>query len=344
MSDLRPSAGEVDGAAQLLASVRARVAAAAADLALPDRLRLTEWQRTTVSALMARLVRTIEDELRSALVDAVEDETIRAALASARLEIALPILEQAGALADALLVEALLRRAEEHRLYRAGRADNALLIELAGDADAAVAGEAMGLMIAQVGRFDAFHEPLLARSDLPAELEHHLVWLVAAALRTYMATHHGTDPAAADEAISTAAAKLLSAYDEGETVEARCLRLARALRAAGRLDDGIAIRALEEGSLPLFVAFVADRTGLAADSVWEILSARAVHGIVLLLRAADFARREAASALLALSSGEADVPVQLDAYDTLTAEAARRRLVLWRADPGYRLAVARLAS
>ena len=343
MSDLRPSAGEGDGAAQLLASVHARISAAAADLALPDPLRLSEWQRTTINALRVRLVRTIEDELRSALLDTVADEALLAAIASARVEIALPMLEQAGALGDPALVEALLRRAEEHRLYRAGRAEHALLIELAGDSDAGIAAEAMALLIFEVGRFDAFREPLLARSDLSAELEHDLVWLVAAALRGYMVRRHGADPAAADQAVSAAAARMLAGYDEGDTLDARCQRLARALAAGGRLDDATVLRALDEGGLPLFVAFVAARSGLSADSVWKIVSARSGHGAAILLRAAGFARREAAAALLALS-GDAQVPVELESYDLVAPEEARRRLTLWRADPGYRAALARLTG
>lgn len=343
MSDLRPIAGEGDGAAQLLASVRARVSAAVADLALPDELRLSEWQRTTIAALVVRLVHTIEDELRSALVETVADDTLQAALASARLEIALPVLREAGALADPALVEALLRRAEEHRLYRAGRAENALLIELAGDSDATVAAEAMALLIGQVGRFDAFREPLLARSDLPAELEHDLVWLVAAALRSYMVGRHGADPSAADEAVSLAAGRMLAGYDEGDTVDARCLRLARALAAAGRLDEGVALRALDEGGLPLFMACLAERSGLAPDAVWEILAARSAYGAAILLRAAGFERRAAASALYALGS-ETEASAQLDAYDTVSPEQARRRLTVWRADSGYRAALARLGA
>ena len=55
MSDTRRSS-ELDGAARLVASARARVAAAAADLRLPDGDRLTEWQRRTMLAPVSALV------------------------------------------------------------------------------------------------------------------------------------------------------------------------------------------------------------------------------------------------------------------------------------------------
>ena len=122
MSDVRASGGELDGAAQLLASARARVTAAMADLALPDAFRLSDRQRLTVSHLLQRLVGDIEDELRSALAihfAADGEEPLRAALSSAVVPIAGPVLEGSGALADSALFALLLRRAEEHRLAHA---------------------------------------------------------------------------------------------------------------------------------------------------------------------------------------------------------------------------------
>lgn len=343
MSDLRPSRVELDGAAQLLASARARLFAAAADLGLPDGDRLSDRQRHIVRNIAARLARSVEDELRSALAEALPDDAIRAALTSSQVEIALPILEASGALTSPGLVEMLLRRAEEHRLHRAGTSENALLIDLAGDADEGIAGEAMGLLIAQSSRLDSFGEPVLARSDLPAELEHRLVWTVAAALRRYALEQHDADPPVVDHSLSAAAVRLLSGYDEGDGFEARSLRLARLLRDAGRLDDASIARALGEGGLPLFLAMLSVRTVLDAAAVWQIHLAGSPRGTALLLRAAGIGRGAAGAILLALGAEEAQLLSQLTIYDAATEADARRLLTLWAADPGYRAAVARLA-
>jgi uncharacterized protein (DUF2336 family) len=343
MSDLRPSRGELDGAAQLLASARARLLAAAADLGLPDGDRLSDRQRHIVRSIAARLARAIEDELRTALAEALPDDTIRAALTSAQVEIAFPILEAGGALTSPALVEILLRRAEEHRLHRAGGSENALLIDLAGDADEAIAGEAMGLLIAQSSRVDSFGEPVLARSDLPAELEHRLVWTIAAAVRRYALHRHDADPPLVDESLSVAAIRLLAGYDEGDGFEARSLRLARLLRNSNRLDDAITVRALGDGGLPLFLAMLSVRAGLDTAAVWQIHLAGSPRGTALLLRAAGIGRDEAGAILLALGAEEAQLLAQLTIYDAATEAEARRLLTLWAADPGYRAAVARLA-
>ena len=42
----------------------------------------------------------------------------------------------------------------------------------------------MELIIARSRRFDRFQEPDMGQVELPAELQHKLVWLVAASLRS----------------------------------------------------------------------------------------------------------------------------------------------------------------
>ncbi|PSJ39798.1 DUF2336 domain-containing protein [Allosphingosinicella deserti] len=345
MSDLRPSGNDLDGAAQLLASARMRVSAAASDLAIPADLRLTERQRATLATLLPRLLRTIEDELRSIVAEAFDNDSLRGALSSAHLDIAGPILARCRAAEDPLLVTTLLRRAEEHRLHRTGGgADNALLIDLAGDTDAEIAGEAMALLIAHSGRFDPFQEPVLIRSDLPAELEHQLVWTVAAALRHYVVGQHEIGPGEADEVLATAGRRLLAAYDEGDTLDAHCLRLARALSGAGKLDDALTARALTDSGLSLFLAMLSVRTGLDTAAVWEIMSARDNRAMAFLLRAAGVAREPAGAILFALTRDEVALVPQLDIYDGSNRAQAQRLLALWRADVGYRNAVARLGT
>jgi hypothetical protein len=346
MSEVRASGGELDGAALLLASARARVAAAMADLALPEALRLSDRQRITVSHLLRRLVGDIEDELRSALAAhfaADEDEPLRAALSSASLAIAIPVLEGGGALADPALFALLLRRAEEHRLTRAAP-ERRLLTELAGDSDEAVAAAAVSLLIADSRRLDAFHEPLMAGGDLPAEVAHGLAWTVAAALRTYLIARHQVAPAAADAAVTAAASAWLGRYDEGAGADPLARRLALRLEERGRLDDHLLVRSVSEGALPLFLAGLSLRSGLDLPALWELLPDAEGRGPSILLRAAQVGREAAASILLHLAGREEAVAAQLDLYDALDSAEARRHVLLWRLDPAYRSAVARLAS
>ena len=342
-----------DAARLLLAAARERFAVAAADLLLPDRARLTEWQRLTAAALLTRLVRGLEDEMRARLAVRFEDhEALHAALSSAHVPIALPILERAQALRDADLSNVLVRRVEEHRYWKAHAAagGDELLFELVRDPDEEVAAEAMELVIARSRRFDRFQEPALGRVELPAELQHRLVWMVAAALRHYIVQQHQV--AAVDAAIEETASALIAAYDEGATLEARAVRLARRLDAAERLDGALLARTLSEGMLPLFIAGLAVRCALDYAAAWEVLADPRGRGPAILLRAAGIAREPVAALLLLLNSrgplvsgAEGDAAAeQLGLYDTLDLDAARDVLRLWQADPGYRASVARIST
>jgi uncharacterized protein (DUF2336 family) len=342
-----------DAARLLLAAARERFAVAATDLLLPERTRLSEWQRLTASALLARLVGGIEDQLRASLAERFRDrDSLYAALSSAHVPIALPILERASVLGDAELGTILVRRVEEHRFWKAyarsGGED--YLLDLVRDSDPDIAADAMDLVTARSRRFDRFQEPVMGRVELPADLQHRLVWLVAAALRHYIVQQHGVG--AVDGAIEQAASALLAAYDEGDAFEVRAMRLARRLERSGRLDGALLGRLLGEGSLPLFIAGGAALAGLDYSAAWEVLSDPRGRGPALLLRAAGIGRSDAAAILLVLnahgrlfSGSEADATEeQLELFDGLEEDAARDVLRLWQADPGYRASVARLST
>src|SRR3546814_3322357 len=83
---------------------------------------------------------------------------------------------------------------------------------------------------------------------------------------------HGLPSGRADAAIASAAGELIATYDEGDSLEACCMRLARRLDAAGRLDDAVLVLVLEDGLLPLFIAAIGVRSGLDYPAAWEVLS------------------------------------------------------------------------
>lgn len=345
--------GRSDAARLLLAAARERFAVAATDLLLPDRARLTEWQRLTAASLLTRLVRSIEDELRARLaVRFADHDALHAALSSAHVPIALPILDRAQALRDSELTTILVRRVEEHRFWtgRAPAEGDELLFELVRDRDPAVAAEAMELVIARSRRFDRFQEPVMGQAELPAELQHRLVWIVAAALRHYVVQQHQVGQV--DAAVEEAATGLIAGYDEGESLEARALRLVLRLQQHGRLDGAVLARSLSDGMLPLFIAGLAALCALDQTAVWEVLSDPRGRGPALLLRAADLERDEAASILLALnargpllSGAEGDATAaQLELFDTVDLAAAQEVLRLWQAHPAYRASVARIST
>ena len=342
-----------DAARLLLAAARERFAVAATDLLLPDQARLTEWQRLTAAGLLSRLVRSIEDDLRVRLAARFEgQDALHAALSSAHVPIALPILERAQVLRDSELTTILVRRVEEHRFWKARSEQQSeeYLFELVRDLDDDIAAEAMELVIARSRRFDRFQEPTMGRVELPAELQHKLVWIVAAALRQYIVQQHQVG--AVDGAVEEAAGSIIGSYDEGATFEALAMRLGQRLHRDGRLDGAALARIIADGMLPFFIAGLSVLCGLDQAATWEVLSDPRGRGPALLLRSAGVARDKAAAILLSLNSrgalfsdSEGDAAAaQLELYDTIDEPSAREVLRLWQAHPAYRASVARIST
>lgn len=344
------------GAERLLADAarasyggRKRVAALV-DLFLPDEMRLSDYQRVTVRRFIARLVAAIEQDLRERLLTASGASfppELSAALASARVSLALPVLERARALHDIELVSLLLARVEEQRLAARlrGRGEGGKLAEaLLAEEDERVSSAAMALLIAESRRHFVFDEPVLARTDLPADLQYRLVWWVAAALRDHMIRAHQVDHAVADAAIVEAANASLIGYDEGETLESAALRLAHIVAERGWLDDNVLRAACAEGRMALFVAMLAVRGGLDFEAARGMALPPFGERLIVLLRAIDASRETAGAIILTLGDDDALLADQLDAFDRLTRERALEIVRPWRVGGGYRSAIAALAA
>ena len=200
----------VSAAAQAAVASRARLHAAVADLALGADVRLSDYLRVTVGELLEGLVGTVELALRRRIAVGLPVGAVaaRASLEAAHVALARPLLAAAGALHDAELIALLLRRADEHRLVGQLRVTHdqpepaaSPLDALARDDDPAIADAARRLAVVELRRIERFQAPVIAGIDLPAELQHRLVWRIAAALRRYLTEVQALDIDPVDAAI-----------------------------------------------------------------------------------------------------------------------------------------------
>ncbi len=327
------------GYARARLAPRDRLPCVRADLFLDPRARLSEQERSLLTALMADLVSSVSDEFLVALGEPSpandEDESL------------LDRLWRTGLLDIPDLIRLLLRRADEERLAAAihdvsGSSRARFAQSLVGDEDADISAAAMALILARGRRRDRFDAPRIAFDDLSAEAAVALVNAVAAGLRDRVADRLGVGQA--DERLTAAAHALLAGHDEGKRLEARIFDLVHALDRAGRLDDRCISLALHEGQVAFVVEALARRSGIPFDSAWDRF-AGGKGELALLLRLAR-SSRELAGEILSQASDlvGSDAEFEIAAFDTMAGEEVERARDWLRFDPNYRRAIEALGN
>ena len=311
-----------DRAALARARADARLSGAIDDLFIPDDARLDEQTRIALARLLDGTVSAIEIELRrqAARLLAARGGTVAAEAlltgggASHRLI-------GAGLLRDEALVEALIARVQHDLVAAAlpvtvtGPDDASLLVRLAAVPDRVVATAARALLVAD------------SRGGLalPAEVQHRLVWWVAAAIRP------ASPEPDADRAIAEAAVRSLGAHDEGESGEAVAMRLAAAIDARPEELAPLLLEALGDRRLSLFLAVLAQALGLDFAQAQALVLEPEGERLWLALRAAQLDRATVARIALALSDADPrrDIEAFADELDRIAAvEPGEARLAL----------------
>lgn len=308
------STDAVTRAAHARARADRRLGGMIGDLFLADDARLSERTRLTVTRLLSETIGGIETQLRRQAArllaakgaTAVAEAMLAGAGAAARLT-------AAGLLRDRALIEAVVARVQHREIAEAlpvaardGEGEPvSLLVRLAAVPDRVVAGAARALLAADSA----------GGIVLPAEVQHRLVWAVAAAIRPAI------DDADADRAIADAAWRSLGAHDEGEALGAAAMRLAAAIDARSDELAPLLLEALGDRRLALFVAVLAHGSRLDFAQAEALVIEPDGERLWLALRALALDRATIARIALALSDADPrrDVEAFADAIDRIAA-------------------------
>lgn len=336
------AAAAADRDAPARAAGRGRLRTVRVDFFLNPAERLTEQERALMTAMLHCLIADIASELRAALppgwVAANEDET---AIVDA--------LTRAQLLDEADLVGLLLRRADEERIgsaarARSGRRDARVLQGLVSHDNGPVSAAAMALILARGRRRDRFGQCLVDYDDLAFGTAAKLAYAIAAALRAEIGSGRGT--AAADAALSAAAANLVARHDPPRSIEALTGILVALLDEAGGLTDDFLLACAHEGEVGFLAEVLARRCGIAsAVAVEEMLSGKPAS-LVGLLRVAGFSRDLSAGMLASIGDllGIADAGAAISTFDRLSAEEVEAKAAWLAASPAYRAALDALGT
>ena len=335
-------------AAEAWARAEVRLGQAVDDLFLPDDGRLDDRVRARVTEALTTLVEGIATELgrHAARVLAGAGETARAEAVLSRRDV-LARLTGAGLLRDIDLIDELLARvrmdviAEALPTVVATPDRPSLLVRLTEAPDAVVAKAAAALLAAQNRRLAANANGTAEPASLPADVQHRLVWRVAAALREL-------DDMAADRAIAQAAVRSLAAYDEGDRPEVLAMRLAAAIDARPAELGPLLLETLGDRGLQLFAAVLAHALGMDHDQLRAMVVEPEGERLWLALRAVALDRATIAQVALALSEADPRRDIEafadrLDAIAAVPADEAAAALAPFALDRDFRAAAAALA-
>lgn len=308
-----------DGGATALARAEARARAAMDDLFLPDEARLPDRVRIAAAAMLRTAVGSLETALRQA-----------AGMADAGGN-AYPLLDRAGVLRDAALVEELVGEAsrewlEERLLPGAEAGQQGLTARLLDDADPDVRAATVS-MVGSKGQ-----------ARLPVKMHRWLAWRVAAALR-------GQSDAITEARLADAVWSL----EPGESGAQAAGRLVEAVERRTPRSGGLLTDALRDRSTVLFVATLARAARLDYGQARMLLVEPTEPMLWVALRSAGLGRGEMAEigAMLAEADPRRDLDGLADALDAamaFSAEAVERLLDPLRLPAAFRQAIRALEA
>jgi len=317
---------------------RGRLATVRADFFLDSAERLTEQERALMTAMLHCLVGDIADEIRAALPagwTAANDEDNGQLV---RQLTVVRLLDEAG------LMILLLRRADEERIgsaarARSGRREARVLQGLVSHENGAVSAAAMGLILARGRRRDRFGQCLVDFDDLPIETAEALVHSIAAALRQEIAATRGG--AAADGALSAAAAQLLARHDDSKGVDELIAMLVDLLEESGEPTDELILTAGQEGEAAFVAQVLARRAGIAGALALDELLSGDAQRVMALFRVAGFSRELSAGLLAGVGDllGIADPGAAIGIFDSMSRDQVDAAATWLTTSSDYRAAL-----
>ncbi len=341
-----------------------------ADLRTPAAYRLTEMDRAQMAGIIARLIHSVELDLRLNLADALpvtgsrHGELLRT-LADDRIEIAQPALEHHADVIDQKLIRLVKARSDEHRLILSLQEQASHGVQLLHNGmsrdvmetllrhrEPQVSRRAMEYLVAETRRTDRFDEPIISLTELPGGLLEKLVWMVAAALRNPLIRDFGVAVADLDDALQTGARRVLLEQGEQQNLHGRAQRLVHQIDELGELTDAFLLRCLRQQKVYLFVTGLAQKANVNFQTMWNIFTDKSLRSLAVLARAIGMSRDAVSAMLLALSDAysghDARAPENavelLTLFDDINAKQAHEALKIWNRDPGYQDALDRLSA
>jgi uncharacterized protein (DUF2336 family) len=273
---------------------------------LLDDTAASERERALMGEILRQLVHEVEMELRSKLAAQLAERddmppALIVELANGAIEIAYPILLESGVLSDEDLIEVVQNRTMGHQLAISRRAslsqqvsgalvqtgNEVVIASLLDNHGARISAKLMEYLVDQSRQIDRYHQPLLHRPDLSADLAKRMYWWVSAALRKHINEHFSVDAEALDDEIEAVTLQSIDGHERALTSPSEPEQLIERIAELGEFNEEFLLKSLRSGEISLFESALCKMSGLAAERVQRILYEPGAEALAILCRAID---------------------------------------------------------
>jgi uncharacterized protein (DUF2336 family) len=349
---------------------RSQLVSAIGDL-MGDRGRLlTLQERSLINDILKKLIQDVARPVRKALAEKLAGSAnapreVATLLANEDFDIASPILLNSTLLEDEDLMEIVRHRTISHRLAIAMRrsvservcdelvATNSVDVikALLENHGAAISQATMAYLVEQSKTLDAYQEPLLRRSDLPADLAKRMYFWVSAALRQFIVENYRVDPVELDLTLGAIAQHQAGAAHSASADEP-AVNLARQLAERQDLTPDIIVETLRRGETPLFEAMLGQRIGVKPILARKLIYDSHGEGLVVACRAAGIDRSNFVTLFMLMQRARSEpmtrdpylMSKSLELFDRMKPETAQKLVERWTIDPEYLRSILKLQA
>lgn len=271
-------------------------------------------------------------------------------LANHAFEVAAPVLRASPVLDDAVLVDIVQHRSQQHIKAVAQRpsvsesvsdaivrkGDDHALDALMRNDGAKLSRESMEAAVERARRNVMLHEGVVKRRDMPLDLINEMYFLVEQRLRQQILDRNASvDRDTLDQALARTRERLRKAAGEPTDELRRANVFIRLKKSEGELNGKLLISLFRDKQHARFLCGLAELTGIDVDTARQIIEARDIDALAMICRASDIERPLFVTmAVLCGSNAGEDGMARGEEfgrlYNSVPVEAAQRAMRFYR--------------
>lgn len=323
---------------------------------------LDDAERKLATDILLRVVGDVERDVRRGLAHRLAEredapKALVTFLAGDDFIVAEPVLAHSQLLADADLIEIVIRRTHQHRLAIATRTsvseavsralvdsgEETVVQRLLENASAQISQETLIFLVEESRRVESYRQPILSREELGPELAGRMYRWVSANLRLHILQHFDVDPTILDDGTRATVDDLIAEVRARAADDKRPIALVELLEHAAAKEPEFLVELLRDGEIPLFEGLFAEITGLGLKTATRFIYQAGGEALAIVCKAIDMPEPRFASVFVLSRQGRPgnksvdpkEVPRALAVFRRVAPDTAKAVLRRWRHDPDY---------